>query len=160
MEIRRSYDHLISIMGFPILVRRHFYIESGPWLFKKMSEDRAANSVLAKWMVTNILVHYYSDRVWGVHDYIWVGHTFIAKLRCHRHLGLITAAPGPWFNIKMSSYQSRKFHYGDKTVVRSSYLHNGISYTGKTTSLYWIRPQGVRSTWLYMLALGCNVQCT
>ena len=47
--------------------------------------------------------------------------------------------PGPRFNIKMSSYQYRKSHCGDKTVVRSSYLHNGISYTGKMTSLYWIR---------------------
>ena len=47
--------------------------------------------------------------------------------------------PGPWFNIKMSSYQYRKSHCGDKTVVRSSYLHKGISYTGKMASLYWIR---------------------
>ena len=31
VEIRRSYDRLISTMGFPILVRRHLYIESGPW---------------------------------------------------------------------------------------------------------------------------------
>ena len=31
MEIRRSYDRLISTMGFPILVRRHLYIVSGPW---------------------------------------------------------------------------------------------------------------------------------
>ena len=30
--------------------------------------------------------------------------------------------------IKMSSYQFRKSHCGDKTVVRSSHLHNGISY--------------------------------
>ena len=30
-EIRRSYDRLISAMGFPILVRWHLYIESGPW---------------------------------------------------------------------------------------------------------------------------------
>ena len=30
MEIRRSYDRLISTMGFPIPVRRHLYIESGP----------------------------------------------------------------------------------------------------------------------------------
>ena len=28
MEIRRSYDRLISTMGFPILVRWHLYIES------------------------------------------------------------------------------------------------------------------------------------
>ena len=45
---------------------------------------------------------------------------------------------GPRFNIKMASYQYRKSHCGDKTILRPSYLHNGISYTGKTTSLYWI----------------------
>ena len=49
---------------------------------------------------------------------------------------------GPLFNIKMSSYQYRKSHCGDKTVVRSSYLHNGISYTGKMSSLYWNGAQG------------------
>ena len=46
--------------------------------------------------------------------------------------------PGPWFSIKMSSYQYRKSHCGDKTILRLSYLHNGISFTGKTTSLHWI----------------------
>ena len=45
---------------------------------------------------------------------------------------------GPRFNIKMPSYQYRKSHCGDKTILRPSYLHSGISYTGKTTSLYWI----------------------
>ena len=39
----------------------------------------------------------------------------------------------------MTSYQYRKSHCGDKTIVRSSYLHNWISYTGKMTSLFWIR---------------------
>ena len=48
---------------------------------------------------------------------------------------------GPRFNIKMSSYQYRKSHCGDKTVVKSSYLHNGISYTGKMTFCYWISPR-------------------
>ena len=43
----------------------------------------------------------------------------------------------------MSSYQFGKSHCGDKTVVRSSYLHNGISYTGKMSSLYWIRALGL-----------------
>ena len=47
---------------------------------------------------------------------------------------------GPWFNINMSSYQHRKSHRGDKTVVRSSYLHSGISYTGKMIYLYWFTP--------------------
>ena len=53
--------------------------------------------------------------------------------------------PGPQFNIKMSSYQHRKFQYGDKTILWPSYLHNGISYTGKMPSLYWIRTQFSRS---------------
>ena len=56
--------------------------------------------------------------------------------------------PGPWFNIKMSSYQYRKSHCGDKTVIRSSYLHNGTSYTGKMASLYWISP--LKSTMVLM----------
>ena len=42
----------------------------------------------------------------------------------------------------MSSYQYRKSHCGDKTILWPSYLHNGTSYyTGKMTSLYWIRAQ-------------------
>ena len=46
--------------------------------------------------------------------------------------------PGGWNNIKMSSSQYRKYHYGDKTILRPSYLHNGIPYTGKMISLYSI----------------------
>ena len=60
------------------------------------------------------------------------------------HCGIYTwhvFITGPWFNIKMSSYQYRKSHCGDKTILRPSYLHNGISYTGKMTSLYWIGTQ-------------------
>ena len=38
-----------------------------------------------------------------------------------------------------TSYQYRKVHCGDKTVVRSSYLHSGNSYTGKMSCLHWIR---------------------
>ena len=56
--------------------------------------------------------------------------------------------PGPQFNIKMSSYQYRKSHCGDKTIWQPSYLHNGISYTGKTASLYWIRAQNIQSDFL------------
>ena len=41
----------------------------------------------------------------------------------------------------MSSCRYRKSHCGDKTISRPSYLHNGISYTGKVSSLYWIGAQ-------------------
>ena len=52
-----------------------------------------------------------------------------------------TKWPGPWFNIMMLSYQYKKYHCGDKTILRLSYLHIRISYTGKTTTLYWIGVQ-------------------
>ena len=52
-------------------------------------------------------------------------------------LSCICWCPGPRFNMNMLSYQYRKSHCGDKTVVRSFYLHNGISYTGKMSFLYW-----------------------
>ena len=48
---------------------------------------------------------------------------------------LVASGPEPCF---VTSYQYRKSHCGDKTILRASYLHNGISYPGKTTSLYWI----------------------
>ena len=45
---------------------------------------------------------------------------------------------GGLFNIRMLSYQYEKSHYGEKRVVTVSNLHNGISYTAKMVSFYWI----------------------
>ena len=56
----------------------------------------------------------------------------------------------------MPSYQYRKTH---KTVVRSSYLHNGISYTGKMGSLYSISPL-VQWNRLFALIVVCYVGTT
>ena len=50
----------------------------------------------------------------------------------------LNASSGPQFNLKMTSYQYRKSHCGAKMILRPSHLHNGISYTGKRPSLYWI----------------------
>ena len=84
---------------------------------------------------------------WSCHkNFSQWGRSFLWKLSCHWLKGLrqhqvdvVRQGPWGWFNIKMSSYQYRKSHCGDKTILRPSYLHNGISYTGKMTSLYWIR---------------------
>ena len=67
-------------------------------------------------------------------QHIWIKFiTMVTSLHISR--------AGGWFNIKITSYQHRKSHCGDKTILRPSYLHNGGSYTGKTTTLYWIRAQ-------------------
>ena len=68
-------------------------------------------------------------------------YTFQITAISFRHKWVNSLWPGPWFNMKTISYQYRKSHCGDKTILRPSYLHNGISYTGKMTSLYWIRAQ-------------------
>ena len=63
--------------------------------------------------------------------------------RKHSIIFTFTAISRHWnwtggrIGIKMSSYQYKKFLCGDKTILR------WISYTGKTASLYWIRPQVV-----------------
>ena len=59
----------------------------------------------------------------------------IMYVMCWLHL---LQEPGCWFNIKMIAYEYRKSHCGDKTILRPSYLHNGIPYIGKTSSLYRI----------------------
>ena len=69
------------------------------------------------------------------HSRTWTQSHILTQISSKLH-------PGPWFNIKMTSYRYRNSHCGDKTVVRSSYVLNGISYTGKMTSLYWVRAQG------------------
>ena len=51
----------------------------------------------------------------------------------------VEGIPGGYFNIKMPSYQYRKSHCGDKTILGSSYLRNGISNTGKISFLYWVK---------------------
>ena len=59
----------------------------------------------------------------------------------------------------MSSYQYRKSHCGDKTVVRSSYLHNRISYTGKISSLYWIGALNLVTKWSWSWMAYCHPLC-
>ena len=76
-----------------------------------------------------------------ISDTTWHGRIFICISLKHFsawkwQLNMATANLGGWFNIKMPSYQYRKSHCGDKTILRPSCLHNGISYTGKMTSLY------------------------
>ena len=44
-----------------------------------------------------------------------------------------------WSDINMASNLYRKSHCGGNAILWPSNVHNGISYTGKTTSWYWIK---------------------
>ena len=72
------------------------------------------------------------------HVILNMGHPFEFEVSNSAPIVHFSKHSGPRFNIKMSSYQYRKSHCGDETVVRSSYLHSGVSYTGKMSYLYWI----------------------
>ena len=51
-------------------------------------------------------------------------------------------------NIKMQCSQYCEPHYVNKAILLASYRQYIISYTGKTTSLYWMRPwDGLRAKW-------------
>ena len=58
----------------------------------------------------------FSAKIWAFSESEWFSLN-VGSWRC----------PGPWFNIKMSFYQYRWSHCWDKTILWSSYLHNGIS---------------------------------
>ena len=84
---------------------------------------------------------YRSVREWG-REWVVILLQLVSFTSVKYEQGLWLNTSGPWFSKKMASYQYRKSgNCGDKTILRPSYmyLHNGISYTGKTTSLYWIR---------------------
>ena len=89
------------------------------------------------------------NRRWCYTGFMWSVHLFVVFCHCHSVIWKVSRwlSSGPWFNIRMSSYQYKKSHCGDKTILRPSYLHNGISYTGKMTSLYWIGAQIARRFW-------------
>ena len=90
------------------------------------------------------------------HLYVSVYHlSFIYVCFCHICYWLSQAWQSRGLiQYKMPSYQYRKSHCGDKMILRSFYLHNGISYTGKTTSLYWIRAHLIMN-----FVIPFHVQC-
>ena len=68
----------------------------------------------------------------------------------------IETAPDLSCNTKMTFYQYRKSHCGDKMVVRSSYLHSGIFYSGKLASLHWTIPRSISHLILLLLATNSS----
>ena len=49
VEIRRSSDRLISTMGFPIPIRCHHYIESGPWSLSCLGKRSTYTSLVLRY---------------------------------------------------------------------------------------------------------------
>ena len=141
MEIRLSYDRLISTMGLPILVRCHLYIKSGHCFHLMLFFDTEIATVVVN--LTHVRQGSFdlTDSILQLilHCLLDLNMPLMSILS-HSECVYETKQSGPLFNINIPSYQYGKSHCGDKTVVRSSYLPNGISFTGKMSCLYWISP--------------------
>ena len=157
-----AFSHWLS--SYPEWFLNQYYYRPQIWI----STSSTQNPLLFDNLLTQVNFHnlYRSLQVWWdqqicadalywhKHTY-WIinslipgrcGNNFILKGHREKSIHLASpwlwqSPPGGWFNVKMPSYQYRKSHCGDKRILRPSYLHNGISYTGKMASLYWIRAQ-------------------
>ena len=67
-------------------------------------------------------------------------HVFIYESMLLEKESIRWSIETPWFSIKVSSCQYRISLCGHKRVVKSSNLHNCISYTAKMASSYWTTP--------------------
>ena len=90
-------------------------------------------SVMPSWVFT-IMITYCQTPTRYCHDYCQNSNISYTKshninvFRLVLQLSLPNPLkPEPRFNIKVTSYQCRKSHCGDKTILRPSYLHNEIS---------------------------------
>ena len=82
---------------------------------------------------------------------------FLCFFMCDCAMCCMIPGLGPDSIIKMAPYQYRKSHCGDTTISRSFYLHNGISYTGNRTSLYWIGALLPNEKYEYELFIACSI---
>ena len=65
VEIRRSHDRLISTMGFPIPVRCHLYIESGPRSIQFfLSHNRCSNQFSREYLINRTLHLWRYPHLW------------------------------------------------------------------------------------------------
>ena len=81
VEMERFYDRLISTMGFPVLVRRHLYLEPGPRIFAATVHSCTVSIYMARipiqiqiWNSRLVLIYVMDESVTGVHmnaSYIW-----------------------------------------------------------------------------------------
>ena len=84
------------------------------------------------WIQRNIEVPHHWPFVRGNHrslmDSPHKGAVMRKAFPCHDGIVSYEIPPdtGGWINMKMPSYQYRKSHCGDKTILRPSYLHNGF----------------------------------
>ena len=122
---------LVDSCGFAIFFK-------GAWLAQGQSIV-AYSQCPKRYMCNRWKVPRHNKTLWNASRGHISCHALYFDISAGRHgLMVKTKQPGPLFNIKILSYWYRISHWGDDKVVKSSYLHNGICYSGKMSYLYWI----------------------
>ena len=99
---------------------------------KRLDVTLCIELILLKYFIYSNKTHFWSLYLLTVP--FLVCNVFTCQTTSSSHI------PGPCFNISMLSYKYRKCYCGDKMILRASYLHNNMSYTGKMPSPYWTHP--------------------
>ena len=149
-----------------VLVRCHHYIESGSRakvclclqfsvstccvVIEQMSPKKIRYIMTLSYFPD--VLQYYFFQMWS-----FAVVRFLCFFMCDCAMCCMIPGLGPDSIIKMAPYQYRKSHCGDKTISRSFYLHNGISYTGNRTSLYWIGALLPNEKYEYELFIACSI---
>ena len=137
MEIRPSYDRLISTMRFPILVRWHLYIESGPSLlqlsFKGPMMTYWTNDDLLNqwWLIEPMMTYWTNDDLLSIDP---LG-TNLCEISIEMQTFLLTKV-----RLKTSSAKFKRRRNNNVPIICSSasYLHvnDWYHYTLQATIPY------------------------
>ena len=145
MPLWRSYDCLISTMGFPILVRQHLYIESGPRSSAAMVLTKLAQNIQVTvpegWQVTvlwtkwlmfadEISKYIFANRNYCAGFKFW-NMQFLMKGLVKRDSGLTQIVVLYWTMMYMSSMASQII--SNSTVCSMVY----VSYQQKNWGWYY-----------------------
>ena len=132
MELGRSYDSLISTMGFPILVRCHLYIESGPRVLIGLARvagnghgQGQINSGTAVEFMCAIYIYYCTQRKLGS-DTVSIGPVryqtkTVITTKCHLHINVLCSTLDKSFN-KCEKVKGRHADYLIWSIDRENRL--------------------------------------
>ena len=90
------------------------------WIFWAQNQNQSCH--VTTFIEVALLSYRAKDNPW---------HTSLTQVFWQTYMALI--------QYKMTSYQYRKSHCDEQTILRPSYLQLGISFTGEMSSLYCMR---------------------
>ena len=140
MEIRRSYDRLISTMGFPILVRQHLYIEPGPRQLFLLSlialqavDERSSTWQPYQWQY--VIVTTFKDTYWSGCFFYHTKKGLLCKPMVASYL--LPHGMASMLNRKIVVVKNLFFLKSQVLIIRDTFYHVCIPFNDSWMLTYW-----------------------